>query len=232
MRAAVARIPEMILLSDVPGRQRWRLPAIDSKPRLAAAVELALRKESGAVLVKVNPLTGRILLKWHPSQRPPEIRSIVRKALDKGPVSRSGLPETPRHAGPQGPEADQQTRSRRHQANTDSLQPCHLGRRWNRSSCRSHHGHLDFGHHYHRIRFSEGPVPNGNRPKRYHDRHPHWRGNVVEHRAERKRHRADRDLAAESRRVPGRGDAPAHAGRDSRAAVNRRRRDLGMGERR
>ena len=87
MRAAIARMPEMILLSAVPGRQRWSLPAVDSKPRLAAAVELALRKESGALLVKVNPLTGRILLKWHPSQKPPEIRSIVRKALDKGPVS-------------------------------------------------------------------------------------------------------------------------------------------------
>ena len=87
MRAAVARMPEMILLSDVPGRQRWRVPAIESRPRLAVAVELALRNESGALLVKVNPLTGRILLKWHPSQRPPEIRSIVRKALAKGPVS-------------------------------------------------------------------------------------------------------------------------------------------------
>ena len=87
MRAAVARMPEMILLSDVPGRQRWRVPAIESRPRLAVAVELALRNESGALLVKVNPLTGRILLKWHPSQKPPEIRSIVRKALAKGPVS-------------------------------------------------------------------------------------------------------------------------------------------------
>ena len=87
MRAAIARMPEMILLSNVPGRQRWSLPAIDSKPRLAAAVEIALRNESGALLVKVNPLTGRILLKWHPSQKPPEIRSIVRSALDKGPVS-------------------------------------------------------------------------------------------------------------------------------------------------
>src|ERR1700681_524923 len=87
MRAAIARMPEMILLSDVPGRQRWRLPSIDSKPRLAAAVELALRRESGALQVKVNPLTARVLVKWHPSQKPPEIRSIVRKALDKGPVS-------------------------------------------------------------------------------------------------------------------------------------------------
>ena len=87
MRAAIARMPELVLLSAVPGRQRWSLPAIDSKPRLAAAVEIALRNESGALLVKVNPLTGRILLKWHPSEKPPEIRSIIRKALDKGPVS-------------------------------------------------------------------------------------------------------------------------------------------------
>ena len=87
MRAAIARMPEMILLSNVPGRQRWSVPDINSKPRLAAAVEIALRNESGALLVKVNPLTGRILLKWHPSQKPPEIRSIVRSALDKGPVS-------------------------------------------------------------------------------------------------------------------------------------------------
>ena len=87
MRAAIARMPELVLLSAVPGRQRWSLPAVDSKPRLAAAVEIALRNESGALLVKVNPLTGRILLKWHPSEKPPEIRSIIRKALDKGPVS-------------------------------------------------------------------------------------------------------------------------------------------------
>jgi len=87
MRAAVARMPEMVLLSEVPGRQRWSLPAIDSRPRLATAVEMALRNESGALLVKVNPLTGRILLKWHPSEKAPEIRSIVQRALAKGPVS-------------------------------------------------------------------------------------------------------------------------------------------------
>jgi len=87
MRAVVARMPEMVLLSEVPGRQRWSLPAIDSRPRLATAVEMALRNESGALLVKVNPLTGRILLKWHPSEKAPEIRSIVQRALAKGPVS-------------------------------------------------------------------------------------------------------------------------------------------------
>lgn len=87
MQQTVARIPEVALLSDVPGRQRWRVPGLESRPRLAAAVELALRKESGALQVKVNPLTGRILIKWHPSHRRPEVISIVRKALERGPIS-------------------------------------------------------------------------------------------------------------------------------------------------
>jgi len=87
MQQTVARIPEITLLSDVPGRQRWRVPALESRPRLAAAVELALRKESGALQVKVNPLTGRILVKWRPSHRQPSVTSIVRKALERGPIS-------------------------------------------------------------------------------------------------------------------------------------------------
>ncbi len=80
---------ELTVVSEVPGRQRWEVPAIESNPRLAAAVEIALRKESGVLLVKANPVTGRILIKWHPSQPPPEIRSIVCKALNKGPLSES-----------------------------------------------------------------------------------------------------------------------------------------------
>ena len=184
MRAAVARIPEMILLSDVPGRQRWSLPAIDSKPRLAAAVELALRKESGAVLVKVNPLTGRILLKWHPSQRPPEIRSIVRKALDKGPVSIAAYQK--HHGTP-----DSKVRKLISKLVLGGIKLTLIlfsravwGAVGSGSACRSHHGYVDFRHDYHRIRLPEGLVPNGNRPEGYHDRHPDWRGNIVEHRAE------------------------------------------------
>jgi len=87
MQPAVACFPQLALLSNVPGRQRWRVPAIDSRPRLAAAVELALRKGTPALMVKANPLTATVLIKWHPSQRAPEIRSIIRKALEGGPVS-------------------------------------------------------------------------------------------------------------------------------------------------
>jgi manganese/zinc-transporting P-type ATPase C len=89
MQTAVALVPQMDLLSDIPGRQRWRVPRIDSKPRLAAAVEIALRRETGVLFVKANPLTGRILIKWDPSQRRPGIKSIIAKALETGPVSES-----------------------------------------------------------------------------------------------------------------------------------------------
>jgi manganese/zinc-transporting P-type ATPase C len=87
MQPAIARLPKLALLSDVPGRQRWSVPSIESKPRLAAAVELALRKGTPALLVKANPLTGTVLIKWTPSQPPPEIRSIIRQTLEKGPVT-------------------------------------------------------------------------------------------------------------------------------------------------
>jgi manganese/zinc-transporting P-type ATPase C len=79
--------PEMTLLSDVPGRQRWRVPAIESRPRLAAAVEIALRRQAGAALVKANPVTGRILVKWRSSQPAPRVRSIIRKALADAPLT-------------------------------------------------------------------------------------------------------------------------------------------------
>jgi manganese/zinc-transporting P-type ATPase C len=95
MQAAVARSQtDVTLLSHVPGRARWRVPAVESNPRLAAAVEIALRKESGALRVKVNPLTGRILVEWHPSQSPPKVKSIIRDAVAAGPISEAAWRKT------------------------------------------------------------------------------------------------------------------------------------------
>jgi cation-transporting P-type ATPase C len=87
MQLATSRGAELLLLSDVPGRQRWRVPALESRPRVAAAVEIALRKESKASRVKANPLTGRILIQWDPSQTPGDVKSIIQRALEEGPIS-------------------------------------------------------------------------------------------------------------------------------------------------
>jgi cation-transporting P-type ATPase C len=87
MQAAIAQGAKISILSDVPGRQRWSVPAIDAQPRLAAALEVALRKEPGILFVKANPLTGRVLIKWLPSQNAPAIKALILAALDAGPVS-------------------------------------------------------------------------------------------------------------------------------------------------
>ena len=50
-------------------------------------MELALRKESTVTLVEANPLTGRVLVKWLPSQKAPAIQALILAALETGPVS-------------------------------------------------------------------------------------------------------------------------------------------------
>jgi cation-transporting P-type ATPase C len=105
MQRAIARAAEPSLVSEIPGRQRWRVPALESRPRLTAAVEIALRKETRASRVKANPITGRILIQWDASQKPGAIapgaiRSIVQRALDGGPISEADFQKL--HAAPDG----------------------------------------------------------------------------------------------------------------------------------
>jgi cation-transporting P-type ATPase C len=87
MQTAVSRSAEVVLLSTVPRRQRWLVPAIESRPRLAAAVEIALKKQSNAAQVKANPVTGTILIAWHSSQTVVEVTGIITKAIEAGPLS-------------------------------------------------------------------------------------------------------------------------------------------------
>jgi cation-transporting P-type ATPase C len=87
MQAAIARNAEISILSNVPGRQRWSVPAINAQPRLAAALEIALRKESTIVSVQANHITGRVLVKWLPLETAPAVQALILAALETGPVS-------------------------------------------------------------------------------------------------------------------------------------------------
>jgi cation-transporting P-type ATPase C len=88
MQAVACPTPEMRLLSKVPGRQRWYVPGIENKPRVAARLEMMLRREPRLLCVRVNSLTGRILIQWDPSHSI-QIKPLVREALAGGPVSKS-----------------------------------------------------------------------------------------------------------------------------------------------
>ena len=182
MQLATSRGAEFLLLSDVPGRQRWLVPALESRPRLAAAVEIALRKESKASRVKANPLTGRILIQWDPSQTPG--CQIDHSAGARGRADqRSGFRKAARGAGRQSAQAAQSAVSGRLQALINLRQPDDLGSGVSRASRRSDSGDVRFGGRDYRIRFSASRVQNSHRTQQDHDRHSDWSGNSFQHRA-------------------------------------------------
>jgi manganese/zinc-transporting P-type ATPase C len=87
MQLAVAAQPDLQLLSDTPGRRRWWVPAIQGRPRLAAAVRAALRREAGITSSEVNPVTGRVLLRWNPVTTEPSIDEVFARVLSTGPLN-------------------------------------------------------------------------------------------------------------------------------------------------
>jgi cation-transporting P-type ATPase C len=75
------------LLSRSPGRERWSVRRLRGQPRLAVAVELAVRRELPGLFVEANPLTGRVLLRWESRERVVAGRELLARALQDDPVS-------------------------------------------------------------------------------------------------------------------------------------------------
>src|ERR1700681_2517201 len=80
--------PAMVLCSQVRGRERWYVDALEDNPRLAAAVELMLRGEEGIQNAYANPLTGRVLVHYRPDLLTESIEALIHRALEFGPMSR------------------------------------------------------------------------------------------------------------------------------------------------
>jgi hypothetical protein len=78
----------MVLCSQVPGRERWYVDALEDNPRLAAAVELVLRGQEGIQDAYANPLTGRVLVHFRPNLLSESIEALIHRALEFGPMSR------------------------------------------------------------------------------------------------------------------------------------------------
>jgi len=57
--------PELRLQSSIPGRERWEIEGLIGKVSLASHLEQALRLEDGVIFVQANPVTGRILVRFH-----------------------------------------------------------------------------------------------------------------------------------------------------------------------
>src|ERR1700682_3353496 len=83
--------PIMKPISRVRCRERWLVPAIQDRPRFAAAVEAALSREPGISQAKVNALTGGVLLRWDPQQPVPSVTELIQRALGVPPVTKQAL---------------------------------------------------------------------------------------------------------------------------------------------
>jgi cation-transporting P-type ATPase C len=92
VECAVALSPSALtLLSRLPGRERWSVPAILNRPRYAAAVETRIRKDYPAVTVTANAATGRILLQWSGAGGMDDPGELLAEALPEAPMKRSAF---------------------------------------------------------------------------------------------------------------------------------------------
>jgi manganese/zinc-transporting P-type ATPase C len=71
------------LVSRVPGRERWFVPAIEGKPHRAASLETSIRRRSPLVNVHANPITGRVLLRWNDRVVSPQTETTLAEALQE-----------------------------------------------------------------------------------------------------------------------------------------------------
>jgi len=79
--------PAMVLCSQVPGRERWYVDALEDNPRLAATVEVVLKSEEGILDARANPLTGRVVVRYRPGLPSESIEALIHRAVEFGPMS-------------------------------------------------------------------------------------------------------------------------------------------------
>jgi hypothetical protein len=78
---------KMKLRSKTKGRERWHADILENNPRLAAAVELILQTEEGISEARVNPLTGRVLVRYTADGLRHPVERLLRQALEANPLT-------------------------------------------------------------------------------------------------------------------------------------------------
>lgn len=79
--------------SAIPGRERWQIGSLRSRPSFAVAIERALSRHAPVRYAWANPLTGRLLLQYDPGVRPEEVHDRLHASLGVAPASADELHE-------------------------------------------------------------------------------------------------------------------------------------------
>jgi hypothetical protein len=72
--------------SRIRGRERWHVVGLKGNERLAAAVEVALKGESGVEEAVANPMTGRVLVRYSTEHVQASVEILIRRALALAPM--------------------------------------------------------------------------------------------------------------------------------------------------
>src|SRR5271170_5283991 len=91
--------PKLVLRSSVPGRERWEVEGLAGEHEVAEALEKALLEEEGVVLVRANPITGRVLIRFEVGSGlacrlllRTHLRTVVARGIVKPPPNAGGNP--------------------------------------------------------------------------------------------------------------------------------------------
>ncbi len=90
---AAAETRRVEVLSDIPGRTRYRVVRVKGRSRLARALEQDVAHLPGVERAQVNPLTGGVLLLWRGEAPPTEALAQAVEALLSRPEPPSEAPQ-------------------------------------------------------------------------------------------------------------------------------------------
>ncbi|MER6346586.1 ATP-binding cassette domain-containing protein [Streptomyces sp. NPDC001595] len=89
--------------SVVPGRQRWEVDHVRGRPTLARLTERTLQQTSGIDEARVNPVTGRVLLRHDRTLSPGEAARLLRRTVERAMSAlRTAATGGPSHPSPAG----------------------------------------------------------------------------------------------------------------------------------
>ena len=81
--------------SAIPGRVRWHVPPIRDDARVAALVAGELRARDGILAADANPISGRVLVRFHPEISVPRVSGWLEEAVDRALLDPDLLPHEP-----------------------------------------------------------------------------------------------------------------------------------------
>lgn len=86
-----------VMKSHIPGRDRWEVSTLLGHVNRSRALDLLLGTEPGITKAQANPVTGRVLIEYHPNELRSSVQDLLERAIAFGPIYADEEVTTERH---------------------------------------------------------------------------------------------------------------------------------------